>query len=66
MIETNVNLEIILGKVQREMANLTIANQGASSSKNVEKIGIGGGIFQGVIPDVRNDPNTAQETKKII
>jgi hypothetical protein len=37
MIETNVDPEIILGKVQRKMDNLTIENQGASTSKNVEK-----------------------------
>jgi hypothetical protein len=66
MIETNVNPEIILGKVQREMGNLTIENKGSSSSKNLEKRGIGGGIFQGVILDVRNDLATTQETKKII
>jgi hypothetical protein len=29
MIETNVDPEIILGRVQREMGKLTIANQGA-------------------------------------
>jgi hypothetical protein len=37
MIETNVDPEIILGKVQREMTNLTIENQRASGSRNVEK-----------------------------
>jgi hypothetical protein len=37
MIETNVDPDIILGKFQREMTNLTITNQGASSSNNVEK-----------------------------
>jgi hypothetical protein len=31
MIETNVDPEIILGKVQREMGNITIANKGDSS-----------------------------------
>jgi hypothetical protein len=33
MIETNVDPEIILGKVQRKMDNLTIENQGASTSR---------------------------------
>ena len=57
MIETNVDPEIILGNVQREMGNLTISNQGSSSSKNVEKREIGG-IFQGVILEIRNDSTT--------
>lgn len=48
------------------MGSLAIENQGASSSKNVEKQGINSGIFQGVIPDVRNDLAAAQETKQII
>jgi hypothetical protein len=37
IIETNVDLDIILGKVQRKMNNLTIENQGTSTSKNIEK-----------------------------
>jgi hypothetical protein len=65
MIETNVDTKIILGKFQREMENLTIASQGASGSKNVEKSGIGG-IFQGVIPYVINYPVATQETKQRI
>jgi hypothetical protein len=65
MIETNANPNIILGKVQREMTNLTITNQGVLSSNNVEKRGIGR-MFQGVIPYVRNDPVTTQETDKRI
>jgi hypothetical protein len=64
MIETNVDPKIILGKVQRHMDNLTIANQGTSTSRNVEKRGIGGGVFQGIVPNVRNDPTPTQETKQ--
>ena len=65
-IETNVDPEINLGKVKRKMDNLTIANQGASTSKNVEKRGVGGGILQGVIRNVRNEPFMTQETKQIL
>jgi hypothetical protein len=65
VIEKNVDLEIILEKIQIKMTNLTIANQRASGSRNVDKRGIGG-IFQGVIPDVRNDLATTQETKQKI
>jgi hypothetical protein len=72
MLETDVDPEIILGKVQRQMDTLAISNQGASTSRNVENRGtrnvenrgVGGGILQGVIPNVRNDPTTTQETKK--
>ena len=64
MIETNVDYEIILGKVQRKMDNLTIANQGASTSRNVEKWGNRGGFFQGIMPNVINDPNTTQKIKQ--
>jgi hypothetical protein len=65
VIEKNVDLEIILEKIQIKMTNLTIANQRDSGSRNVDKRGIGG-IFQGVIPDVRNDLATTQETKQKI
>jgi len=44
--------------------NLTIKNQGASTSKNVEKQEIGGGFFQFIIPNVRNDPTMTQEKKQ--
>jgi hypothetical protein len=36
VIETNVDPEIILGKVQRQMDNLVIANQQALTSNNFE------------------------------
>jgi len=36
MLETNLDPEIILEKVQRQMDTLAILNQGASTSRNVE------------------------------
>jgi hypothetical protein len=54
MFETNVDTEIILGKVQRQMDTLNISDQGTSTSRkavyqrerNTEKQGIGGGILK--------------------
>ena len=74
MIETSVNPDIILGKVQRQLEGLSIDNQGASSSRKNEEFKprptqnqtIGGGFFKGPIPDVKVDPVEAQETKKRI
>jgi hypothetical protein len=74
MLETYVDHDIILEKVQRQMDNIAISNQGASTSRNVENQrtrnvenrGFGGGILQGVIPNVRHDPTITQETKQII
>jgi hypothetical protein len=66
MLETNVDPEIILGKVQRQMNTLSISHQGPSTSRSVENRGTGGGILQGVPPNVRNDPVTAQETRQKI
>jgi hypothetical protein len=37
MIETGVDPDIILGRVQRKMDNLNIVDQGASSSKKNEE-----------------------------
>jgi hypothetical protein len=64
MLETDVDPNIILGKVQREIDTLTISDQGASSSRRIEDQrtrntgdrGISGGILKGVIPNVTNDP----------
>jgi hypothetical protein len=53
-----------LGKVQRKMNTLAISNQGPSTSRKVENQGVGGGILQGVIPNVKNDPSTTQEMKQ--
>jgi len=72
MLETYVDPEIILGKVQTQIDTLAISNQGAYTSRNVENQGtrnnenrgIGGGILQGVRPNVKNDPKTTQETKQ--
>jgi hypothetical protein len=36
MLDTNVNLDIILGKIQRQMTNLSISPQGPSTSRNSE------------------------------
>jgi hypothetical protein len=36
MLDTNVNLEIILGNMQRQMTNLSISPQGPSTSRNIE------------------------------
>jgi hypothetical protein len=47
MLETNVDPEIILGKVQRQMNTLAISHQGPSTSRTVENRGTGGGILQG-------------------
>jgi hypothetical protein len=72
MLETDVDPDIILGKFQRQMDTFSISNQGASTSRkvedqrahNTENRGVGGGILQGVIPNVRNDPTTTQETRQ--
>jgi hypothetical protein len=66
MLETNVDPEIILGKVQRQMTNLSISPQGPSTSRSFENRAIGGGILQGVPPNVRNDPGASQETRQKI
>jgi hypothetical protein len=64
MLETNVDPEIILGKVQRQMTSLSISPQGPSTSRSSENRAIGGGILQGVPPNVRNDPGVSQETRQ--
>jgi hypothetical protein len=54
------------------MDDLTISDQGASSSRriedqrnrNTETQGTGGGMFRGTIPNLRNDPELAQEMKQ--
>jgi 2-iminoacetate synthase ThiH len=70
MSETSVDLDIILGKVQRQLGGLTIDHQGASSSRNNEELKpqptqtSGGVFFKGTILDVQVDPVAAQETKQ--
>jgi hypothetical protein len=72
MLETGVDPDIILGRVQRQMDNLAISNQEASSSRrnedqktcHTENQGVGGGFFKGTIPNVKNDPTATQETRQ--
>jgi len=72
MIEIGRDLDIILGRVQREMEIFYIVDQGASSSKkNEEKkthLGenkaVSWGFFKRTIPDVKIDPIVAQEMKQ--
>ena len=74
MIETGVNPNIILGRVQRHLGGLNIDNQGASSSRKNDEFRyrvaqnqmVGGGLFKGTIPDVKVDPVATQETKQRI
>jgi hypothetical protein len=66
MIETNVDLEIILGKVQRQMFGFSISPQGPSTSRSSKNRGIGGGILQGFPPNVRNNLGATQETRQNI
>jgi hypothetical protein len=74
MIETSVDPDIILGKVQRQQGGLSIDNQGASSSGKNEEFNLqpaqnqtmGGGFLNGTILDIKVDPVAAQETKKRI
>jgi hypothetical protein len=40
------------------MNTLTISDQGVSMSRKVKNWGVGGGILQGIIPNVKNDPTT--------
>jgi len=44
MLETNVDPEIILGKVKIKINTLSISNHEPLTSRNVENRGIGGGI----------------------
>jgi hypothetical protein len=74
MIETGVDLDIILRRVQRKLRGLNIDNQGASSSRKNEEFKprltqrkmMGGLFFKGTIPDIKVDPVVAQETKQRI
>jgi len=64
MLETGADLDIILGKVQRQMENFTISNHDDSSlSWNKDKKtchtknqGVGGDLFKGTIVNIKNDP----------
>jgi len=71
MIETGVDPDIILGKLQRQLGSMNIDYQGASSlrkneekkSRPIQNKAIGGGFFKGT---VLVDPIASQETKKRI
>jgi hypothetical protein len=58
-LETNVDPEIILGEVQREMSTMSISPQGPSTSRSTETRATDGGILQGVPPYVKNDQGDA-------
>jgi hypothetical protein len=72
MIETDIDPNIILGRVQRHMDSLNIVDQGAySSKKNEDKCPlpgetqvVDGGLFKGIISDVRTNQVAAPEIKK--
>jgi len=63
MLETNVTPDIILGKVQTQMTTLSLSPQVPSTYRSSKTQAIGGGILQGVPPNVRNDHGAAQETR---
>jgi hypothetical protein len=46
MLETNVDPEIILGKVQRQMTSLTLSSQGPSTSRSTKVEQLGEGFFK--------------------
>jgi hypothetical protein len=72
MLETCDEPNIILGSVQRQMDNLTISNKEASISRRIqdhkthhtENQGVGGGFFEGTIPNINNDPTATHETRQ--
>jgi hypothetical protein len=74
MVEKGVDLDIILGRVQRKLGGLSIDNQGASNSRKNKEFKHqvaqsqmeGGGFFKGTIPDMKVDPVETQETKQRI
>jgi len=63
MLETNVDPKIILGKAQTQtqtqMTTLAFSSQRESTLRSIEWWGVGGGIFQGQPPNVRNFPEVA-------
>jgi hypothetical protein len=54
MIKSEVDPEIILGKVQRQIIDLSLSSQVPCTSKVVEERGVGRGIFQEKTPNVTN------------
>jgi hypothetical protein len=65
--ETCIDPDIIIGRVHRQMDNLVISNQEASSSRrnkdqktcHTKNQGVVGGFFKGTIPNVKNGPTAA-------
>jgi hypothetical protein len=64
MLENSADPEFVLRKIQKQMNDITIYDQGASSSIRIEDQrtcntktqGTSGGMFEGTILDFRNDP----------
>jgi hypothetical protein len=53
MLESNVDLDIIIGRAQQEMMTLTISNHRMTTpTQNVENTTIGRGIFHVQPPNV--------------
>ena len=63
MLKNNVDLELILGKVQRKMTNLSINPQCSSTSRRGEILGTRRGLFYGNPPNIRNVPDLAQSNR---
>ena len=63
MLETNVDLEIILGKLEIQITSMYISPQGPSTSRSSKNRATRGGIIQGVPPNVINDPIVSRETR---
>lgn len=63
MLESNANLDILLGKVQCQMLSLALANQGASTSTSSTEVRwVSRGIFQGNPSNVYNLPAVEDPT----
>ena len=62
MIESNVDPEIILGKVQRQMIDLSFSSQVPYTSRVVEERGVGRGKFQEKPLNVTNISEEIEKT----
>lgn len=60
MLESNVDLEVILGKVPRKMSILYLNNQHAPIPRKIEDVERGRGLFVESPPNVRNVLNVSQ------
>lgn len=63
MLESNADLEIILGKVQRKMSSLLVNPQWAPNSRTGGGSEMGRGLFLGNPCNLKNDPDVAQVTR---